>query len=63
MVKCGDGKYRYPQHVRTGIYRALLERIRKYSDNTYVYLCMESTAVWKRVFGEDSVSLADLNYF
>ncbi len=63
MIKCADGKYRYPQPIRTKIYGLLLERIRKYTENAYVYLCMESTAVWERVFGSNEEPINELNYF
>jgi spore photoproduct lyase len=49
-VPSGDGKYRYIQKVRIGIYKKLLGFIRNYT-TAPVYLCMESPAVWKRVFG------------
>ncbi|MFC1563310.1 radical SAM protein [candidate division KSB1 bacterium] len=64
MVKCRDGKYRYPQPVRTDLYKTLFERIRKYSDDSlYVYLCMESKAVWERVFGNKSNLIAGIKNF
>lgn len=46
-----DGKYRYLKGKRIGAYRALLGRIREYSDRPFVYLCMESAGVWDAVFG------------
>jgi spore photoproduct lyase len=46
-----DGKYRYLKRTRIMAYRALLERIRSYTDTPFVYLCMESESVWNAVFG------------
>ncbi len=45
-----DGKFRYLQHRRTALYRHLLDRLRSVFDAP-IYLCMESTAVWERVYG------------
>jgi spore photoproduct lyase len=50
FVPSRDGKYRYLQRERVRIYRLLLERLRTVSAAP-IYLCMESDAVWKRVFG------------
>ncbi len=50
LVPCRDGKYRYIQTVRSRIYKKMKERIASVLD-VPVYLCMESPAVWKRVFG------------
>jgi spore photoproduct lyase len=45
-----DGKYRYLQKVRSQMYRELIEKLGTITD-AGVYLCMESEAVWKRVYG------------
>ena len=50
-VPSRDGKYRYLQRRRVVVYREMLERIRRKS-SAPVYLCMESDAVWKAVFGK-----------
>ena len=44
-----DGKLRYLQVVRSGIYRTIRQRIERVLDAP-VYLCMESAEVWKRAF-------------
>jgi spore photoproduct lyase len=46
-----DGKFRYLQPLRIGMYRSLAEWIGRATDAP-LYLCMESPAVWRRVFGE-----------
>ncbi len=50
FVPCPDGKHRYPQALRSRLYRALAEELRRASDAP-IYLCMESPAVWRNVFG------------
>ncbi|MBT3272224.1 MAG: radical SAM protein [Spirochaetales bacterium] len=60
FVPSKDGKYRYIQRSRVRIYRELVERIKSVT-GAPVYLCMESEAVWKRVFGGLPNEIADLN--
>jgi spore photoproduct lyase len=50
FVPCPDGKHRYPQPARSRLYRALKEELSRVSDAP-IYLCMESPAVWRNVFG------------
>ena len=50
FVPSKDGKYRYLQRTREEMYRELVAGLRRYTDAP-LYLCMESPAVWKRVFG------------
>ena len=50
FVPSKDGKYRYLQRTREEMYRELVGHLRRTTDAP-LYLCMESTAVWKRVFG------------
>jgi spore photoproduct lyase len=71
-VRSRDGKFRYPQPVRRDMYSRLLAWIRPVT-RAPVYLCMESPAVWKKVFGFfpaktdglcaifDTISVADAN--
>lgn len=51
QVLCPDGKMRYFQPLRVGIYRKMLGWIRNLAPTTLVYLCMESREVWRQVFG------------
>ncbi|MFW6223665.1 MAG: radical SAM protein [Spirochaetota bacterium] len=44
-----DGKLRYLQVVRAGMYRSIRERIERVVDAP-LYLCMESAEIWRRVF-------------
>lgn len=51
FIKGIDGKMRYPKPLRVHLYTTLLGRIRRHSPSVFVYLCMESSDVWQRVFG------------
>ncbi len=51
QVLCPDGKMRYFQPLRVGMYRKMLRWIRAASPTVFVYLCMESKEVWEQVFG------------
>ncbi|MEK6796836.1 MAG: spore photoproduct lyase family protein [Spirochaetota bacterium] len=47
-----DGKFRYFRTHRETMYRTLHSRIRSYDTKTFVYLCMETPAMWRTVFGK-----------
>ena len=59
FVPSGDGKFRYQQRIRRKIYSAMQKRIRS-AVNAPVYLCMESSAAWKRGFGALPSEIADV---
>jgi len=46
-----DGKYRYPQPLRVGMYRHLYDTIRRFDSEAFVYLCLESETVWRWALG------------
>ncbi len=48
FVPSRDGKLRYLQPIRVEMYRAVAE---EFGSSYPMYLCMESEAVWRRVFG------------
>jgi spore photoproduct lyase len=50
LVPCRDGKFRYLQRERGRLYRALAGELGR-ATGAPVYLCMESAAVWRNVFG------------
>jgi spore photoproduct lyase len=50
FVPCRDGKFRYLQRERSRLYRALAMELER-GTGAPVYLCMESPAVWRNVFG------------
>jgi spore photoproduct lyase len=45
-----DGKYRYLRPLRERMYAFMADRLARFVRSP-VYLCMESPAVWKKVFG------------
>mgnify|MGYP001237246699 CR=1 FL=1 len=49
FVSTGDGKMRYLQKVRSEMYQTMRRDIQAILPDTPVYLCMESTAVWRRI--------------
>jgi DNA repair photolyase len=54
FIRGGDGKMRYPRPVRRLMYQRMLECLTPLvSAETVIYLCMESSRVWKEVFGHD----------
>lgn len=55
-----DGKMRYIKPVRTEIYKTMLSFIREYSGDVFVYMCMETREVWKKVFNLDMSENRDL---
>ncbi|UCE17689.1 MAG: hypothetical protein JSV84_12500 [Gemmatimonadota bacterium] len=55
-----DGKMRYLKPIRVGMYSKVLSQIRSHNRNVFIYLCMESTDVWRKVFGWTPKNTADL---
>ena len=51
FIPAPDKKMRYPQSIRVEIYRKLLHWIKGYDEEIQVYLCMENSSVWGKVFG------------
>ncbi|MBN1412813.1 MAG: radical SAM protein [Spirochaetales bacterium] len=60
FVPCRDGKFRYLQKIRTGMYGMVKNRLKKMFPKVPVYLCMESPAVWQKVFGKNPGKINDL---
>jgi len=56
-----DGKLRYFKPIRIELFRTMLQHIRKYSNTVFVYLCMESSEVWKKTFGWSPENMARLS--
>jgi spore photoproduct lyase len=46
-----DNKYRYLRKERVRLYKSVLSRMQHYYSDQFVYLCMESEAVWESVLG------------
>lgn len=55
-----DGKMRYFKPLRSEMYRNMVRWIRRYMPETPIYLCMESPAVWRKVFGTTPACNADM---
>ena len=55
-----DGKMRYLRKTRVELYGMMLRLISSYSKKPFVYMCMESSDVWKDVFGVDYSHSDDL---
>ncbi len=51
FVRSRDGKYRYIQVKRIGMYKKMVAALRRGGVRAPLYFCMESPAVWKSVFG------------
>jgi spore photoproduct lyase len=51
FVPCRDGKFRYPQKIRSPIYQTLYKALNR-ELSVPIYLCMESPAIWRKVFGD-----------
>ena len=61
FVGCADGKFRYIQRERVSLYRSVVEAlVRHFHPRPPIYLCMESDAVWQRVFGSLPQDIAGL---
>jgi spore photoproduct lyase len=46
-----DGKIRYLKALRIEMYRLMVVSLRNHNSDFFIYLCMETKEVWKRVFG------------
>jgi spore photoproduct lyase len=44
-----DGKMRYIKPLRLQMYQFIVNRLRQWSDELFIYFCMESTDVWEAV--------------
>jgi spore photoproduct lyase len=60
FIKGQDGKMRYLKPLRVQMYSAMLSKIRACAPEVFVYLCMESNDVWKKVTGRTPRTRAGL---
>ncbi|NOT58161.1 MAG: radical SAM protein [Deltaproteobacteria bacterium] len=51
QVACGDGKWRTFQALRVKMYRAITGWLKEAAPTAPMYMCMETAAVWNKVFG------------
>jgi spore photoproduct lyase len=56
-----DGKLRYLKPIRIQMYRKLVSWLQEWSEDLFVYLCMEREDVWQEVFGSSPRSTEGLN--
>ena len=62
MIRGLDGKMRYLKPLRIELYRAVYQRIRRYSSDVFIYFCMESPQVWEKVTGNSPEDNAELDF-
>ena len=55
-----DGKSRYLMKERADVYCSMLKKIRSYSEYPFVYMCMETAAMWEKVFNLELASSDEL---
>ena len=56
-----DGKYRYFKKLRIALYKKIVQWIRAFAPDMFIYFCMESPEVWQEVFGECPASRDELD--
>jgi spore photoproduct lyase len=61
LVPGEDGKLRYIKPLRIEIYQRMVEWLRAYDNQLFIYLCMERGDVWQEVFGTTPGSTEGLN--
>ncbi len=59
FVACRDGKFRYLQSIRSKVYKSLAAELNR-GLRAPVYMCMESPAVWRSVFGRPPGKIEEL---
>ncbi len=55
-----DGKMRYFKPIRVEMYAKMRSWLRRYIDDTQLYLCMESRDIWQHVFGQAPTCSAEV---
>jgi len=63
LVRGQDGKMRYFEPIRIELFQKMVQTIRIHSKNVFIYLCMESPAVWKKVNLQNPVKNPYAKYF
>jgi spore photoproduct lyase len=57
-----DGKIRYIKPLRIAMYKSIVKDIREHLDDVFIYFCMESQDLWKKVLGRDPQSNLDVDW-
>jgi spore photoproduct lyase len=50
QISAMDGKIRYFKPLRIKMFEFIYDTIRKYSNDVFIYFCMEDKKTWKRSF-------------
>ena len=61
LITGEDGKLRYLKPIRIQMYRRLVSWLQDWSEDLFVYLCMERGDVWDEVFGSSPKNTEGLN--
>jgi spore photoproduct lyase len=61
LIPGEDGKLRYLKPIRVQMYQKLVSWLQNWSEDLFVYLCMERGDVWHEVFGSSPGSSEGLN--
>lgn len=61
LLRGPDGKFRYLRTLRIEMYRKIVDWIKAYNPNQFIYLCMESAEIWEKVFGFHPASRNELD--
>ena len=51
-----DKKLRYPEFMRTSIYKHMQKQIRKHDKHSPIYLCMESKKIWEQFLPQSNTT-------
>jgi len=62
MVRGMDGKLRYARPLRLPMYRLIYQKLTAVPSPPFIYFCMESSLIWKEVFGKAPESNAHLDF-
>ncbi|MGA1846660.1 SPL family radical SAM protein [Deferribacter abyssi] len=53
FIVAGDGKMRYFKGLRVSMLRFVIEKIRSYWKNVFIYFCMEQKEIWDKLMNFD----------
>jgi len=51
MVRDPHGKFTYPDKVKIEMFRMMVEALRPWRQEVFMYLCMEKASIWEETFG------------
>ncbi|MCK5146535.1 DNA photolyase [bacterium] len=62
MIRGLDGKMRYIRPLREKLFKTVVDEIRKYDKNLFLYFCMEAPWMWDRILGWTPDNNGHLDY-